>query len=102
MDEQKFHGKGKRLCMSDLKLDNLEKVNLEEDNLGETDLEEANLKEADFDWAKLEKADLEGSCHLSLDQLSKVRTLHNAKLDEELLISLREKYSILFEVPPEM
>jgi hypothetical protein len=37
-----------------------------------------------------------------LDQLSKVKTLHNAKLDEELLISLREKYPALFEVPPEM
>jgi uncharacterized protein YjbI with pentapeptide repeats len=102
MDKQKFHGKGKRLCMSDLRVDNLEKANLEEDNLRETDLEEANLKEADFDGAKLEKADLEGSRHLSLDQLSKVKTLHNAKLDEELLLSLREKYPALFEVPPEM
>jgi hypothetical protein len=28
-----------------------------------------------------------------------VRTLYNAKLDEELLIPLKEKYPALFEVP---
>jgi hypothetical protein len=28
-----------------------------------------------------------------------VKTLHNAKLDEELLIPLKEKYPALFEVP---
>jgi hypothetical protein len=28
-----------------------------------------------------------------------VKTLHGVKLDEELLISLKEKYSTLFELP---
>jgi hypothetical protein len=28
-----------------------------------------------------------------------VKTLHNAKLDEELLVSLKEKHPALFEVP---
>jgi len=28
-----------------------------------------------------------------------VKTLHNAKLDEELLMSLREEYPTLFEKP---
>jgi hypothetical protein len=28
-----------------------------------------------------------------------VKTLYNAKLDEELLIPLKEKYPALFEVP---
>jgi len=34
---------------------------------------------------------------LSLEQLSKVKTLYNTKLDEELLIPLKEKYPALFE-----
>jgi hypothetical protein len=36
---------------------------------------------------------------LSFDQLSKVKTLYNTKLDEGLLIPLKEKYPALFEVP---
>jgi BTB/POZ domain-containing protein KCTD9 len=35
--------------------------------------------------------------NLSVDQLSEVKKLYNAKLDEELLISLKEKYPALFE-----
>ncbi len=35
--------------------------------------------------------------NLSIDQLSKVKTLYGAKLDEELLISLKDKYPDLFE-----
>ncbi len=38
-----------------------------------SDLKEANLKRAD---------------HLSLDQLSKVKTLYDTKLDEDLFITL--------------
>jgi hypothetical protein len=40
-------------------------------------------------------------CHLTsfLDQLSKVKTLYDTKLDQELFIPLKEKYSALFEVP---
>jgi len=41
---------------------------------------------------------LQGVHKLTIDQLSEVKTLYNAKLDEELLISLQEKYPILFEV----
>ena len=37
--------------------------------------------------------------HLSLDQLSKVKTLYDTKLDEELVVSLKEKYPTLFELP---
>jgi hypothetical protein len=33
------------------------------------------------------------------DPLSKVKTRYNAKLDEELLTSLKEKYPALFEEP---
>ena len=69
----------------------------------------ANLKRADLTYTKmglvrLEGADLEGAnlkwaSNLSVKQLSKVKTLYNAKLDEELLILLNEKYPALFEEP---
>jgi len=34
---------------------------------------------------------------VSFDQLSKVKTLYDAKLDEELFTPLKEKYPALFE-----
>ena len=49
--------------------------------------------------AKFEGADLERAQNLSVYQFSKVKTLYATKLDEELLISLKEKYSVLFEKP---
>jgi hypothetical protein len=45
--------------------------------------------------ADLEGADLIGAHHLTIDQLSKVKTLRNAKLDKELLQQLRRKYPSL-------
>jgi uncharacterized protein YjbI with pentapeptide repeats len=59
-----------------------------------SNLQEANLQEADFRWSNLYRAK-----NLSFDQLSKVKTLYGVELDEELLISLRERYSNLFELP---
>jgi hypothetical protein len=49
--------------------------------------------------ANLIGANLQGAEHLSVYQLSKVKTLHAAKLDEELLILLKKKYPTLFEEP---
>ena len=49
--------------------------------------------------ANLEDANLRGTHHLTIDQLSEVKTLHNAKLDRELFMSLKVKYPALFEVP---
>jgi hypothetical protein len=40
-----------------------------------------------------------GTKNLTIDQLSKVKTLYNAKLDKELEKPLREKYPDLFEKP---
>uniref|UniRef100_UPI003741F970 pentapeptide repeat-containing protein n=1 Tax=Methanosarcina mazei TaxID=2209 RepID=UPI003741F970 len=61
-------------------------------------LQEANLKGANLEGANLEGANLEGAQHLSLDQLSTVKTLRNAKLDNELLTTLKKKYPALFKV----
>ena len=63
----------------------------------------ANLKDTNFRMAKLEGAELEeaklkGVQHLLFDQLSKIKTLYKAELDEELLIPLKKKYPALFKV----
>jgi len=92
------------LIGADLKGANLERAYLGGANLDWAILKMANLKrinfiEASLIGANLEGADLKGSENLLFDQLSQVKTLHNAKLDEELLISLKEKYPKLFENP---
>jgi Uncharacterized low-complexity proteins len=91
---------------ANLKLAFLVGANLKRAILGGTNLQLALLLRADFQGAKLDGADLtganlEGAKNLTIDQLSKVKTLYNAKLDEELLIPLKEKYPTLFEKPKE-
>ena len=81
---------------------NLVESQLREADLIGTNFEGANLFKATFIKANLGEANfrganLEGAYGLSIDQLSKVKTLYNAKLDEELLIPLKEKYPALFE-----
>ena len=90
----------------------LVKANLKKANLGGTNLKKAIFKEANLEMANLENADLEGAdleganleetYNLTIEQLSKVKTLYNAKLDKELEKPLREKYPALFEKPKDM
>ena len=102
------------LWRAKLKGANLIEAHLEEADLGEADLEGANLFDAHLERANieganlkganlggvnLEGANLEGTKNLSLNQLSRVKTLFNAKLDEELFIPLKKKYPALFEKP---
>jgi uncharacterized protein YjbI with pentapeptide repeats len=84
--------RGANLQGVDLIETNLQGANLQEANLRGANLEEANLQEAD-----LTEANLQGARNLSLYQLSKVKTLHDTKLDEELLIQFKKKYPTLFE-----
>jgi uncharacterized protein YjbI with pentapeptide repeats len=70
---------------------------LEKKDLRGANLQEVNLLEANLRGANLEGADLEGAQNLSLYQLSKVKTLHAAKLNEDLRIPFKEKYPALFE-----
>jgi uncharacterized protein YjbI with pentapeptide repeats len=63
------------------------------------DLERAHLKGANLEHANLQGANLKGAHHLTIDQLSKLKTLYDTKLDEEFLITLKEKYSALFKKP---
>jgi uncharacterized protein YjbI with pentapeptide repeats len=95
---------GANLKRANLGSANLKEANLEGANLEGANLEGANLEGANLEWADLIKANLEGSNlkgvgELTIDQLSKVKTLYNAKLDNELLIPLKEKYPALFEKP---
>jgi uncharacterized protein YjbI with pentapeptide repeats len=80
----------------------LEGVDLREANLEGADLNRANFKGADLTGANLTgaelgRANLKGAEGLSLDQLSRVKTLYKAKLDHELLIPLEEMRPDLFE-----
>jgi uncharacterized protein YjbI with pentapeptide repeats len=77
----------------------LEKAYFSGANLERANLERANLKGANLEGTNLEGTNLEGTKNLTVDQLSKVKTLHNAKLNEELLIPLTEQYPSLFEEP---
>ena len=85
---------------------NLIKANLigatfEGANLKGANLKGTNLKGTNLRKANLEGANLKGALDLSIDQLSKVKTLYNAKIDEELLTSLKGKYPALFEITKE-
>ncbi|MDD3246908.1 MAG: pentapeptide repeat-containing protein [Methanosarcina sp.] len=62
----------------------------------------ADLMAANFQGADLRGANFQGARNLLLDQLSRVRTLKDTKFDEEILISLKEKYSDLLEAPSEL
>jgi proteasome lid subunit RPN8/RPN11 len=90
---------GANLEGTDLMGANLARANLEEANIKKANLRSANLKEAALKGADFEGANLKGALNLSIEQLSEAKTLYNAKLDEELLIPLKEKYPILFEKP---
>ena len=76
---------------------NLERSLLERANLFMADLEGSSFDGAILDGANLDGADLTGAFNLSIDQLYKVRTLYNVKLDEEFLIQLKEEFSFIFK-----
>lgn len=84
------------LSNADLSEAIFEKATLIGTNLAGADLEGTNLTGANLEYAELRKTH-----NLSIDQLSKVKTLYRAELDEELEIPLREKYPALFDKPDE-
>ena len=92
---------GANLERADLNGANLERADLKGANLEMARLIGANLKEAEFfktnlHGTNLQGANLEKAKHLTYDQVSKVRTLLNAKLDERDEKVLREEYPFLF------
>ncbi|AKB29518.1 Pentapeptide repeat family protein [Methanosarcina siciliae T4/M] len=85
------------LSKANLKEAYLSKANLREANLREANLEGADLKEANLEGANLSKAKLKGAKNLTIDQLSKVKTLYGTELDDLLRIPLEKEYSHLFK-----
>jgi hypothetical protein len=85
------------LSGADLSETNLSVANLSGANLFGADLSGANLSGADLSGAKLFGAKLSGANNLTIDQLSKVKTLYNAKLDKRLDKPLRDNRPDLFK-----
>ena len=88
----------------------LERANLHRANLGKADLYRANLGKATLVGtnlegaflmgANLERANLGRATSLTIEQLSKVKTLYRVKcLDLELREQIKEKYPHLLEKP---
>ncbi len=61
------------------------KTNFKNAYLMESDLQNSYLMGADFENASLYKADLRGAKGLTIEQLTKAKTLYLAKFDDELL-----------------
>jgi uncharacterized protein YjbI with pentapeptide repeats len=78
---------------------NLQVANLQGANLEGANLEEVNLEGANLEGANLKRAKLTGAKNFSIDQLSKVKTLYNIKLDNNILKTLMKTYPALFESP---
>lgn len=75
----------------------LKGADLREADLTGADLRDADLEDADLGDAYFLGADLRGAKNLTIDQLSQVKTLYNAKLDEKFLIPLKKSYPTLFD-----
>jgi len=77
-------------------------ANLKHADLRAADLREADLTRADLTDANLEKADLQGAYlqsakGLTLQQLSRAKTLHNARLDRELRKQAEKSFPHLYQ-----
>lgn len=79
------------LDRTNLKDVNLSGANLEKAYLGGAYFEETNIEGANLKNANLEYAELKGAKNLTVDQLSKAKTLYMAELDPELEKELRAK-----------
>ncbi len=90
---------GANLAHAFLSSANLQGAHLEGANLIHADLRRANLQEAELRGANLQEADLQDVKNLTIEQLSKVKTLYQAKLDDELMQQVKEKYPHLLEEP---
>ena len=67
--------------------------------LNGTNLMVVRLIDANLVGANLEGANLEGVRGLTIEQLSKVKSLYGAKLDPVLMEQAKEKYPHLLEEP---
>lgn len=68
------------------------KSNFQNAYLMEADMRGCHITGANFEEASLYKADLRGAVGLSIEQLSKVKTLYLAELDPELMEEVKKRY----------
>ena len=68
-------------------------------NLAKANLMEANLNEANLRRVTFRRANLTRARNLTLDQISKVKTLYQAKLDPKLHVQIKEEYPHLLDNP---
>jgi uncharacterized protein YjbI with pentapeptide repeats len=78
---------------------NLSKANLQGASLRKANLRWANLQGANLREADLEGADLRGTKFLTVEGLSRVKTLYRAKLDKKLREEIEGDYPHLLEMP---
>ncbi len=74
------------------------KASLVEANLQGADIIKANLAGANLHKVDLTEANLREAHYLTFDQLSKVKTFHDAKLDKKLLNSLKKEHGHFLKV----
>jgi len=85
------------LAGADLKEANLENADLTDANLQGANLKEANVEKTTFQNADLTDADIHEAEGLTLSQLLACKSLHNAKLPEDFLITIRNEAAQLLE-----
>jgi uncharacterized protein YjbI with pentapeptide repeats len=78
---------------------NLRGADLWNANLTGAWLEEADLDDAILESANLSYAHLQETLHLTVDQLSRVKTLYKAQLSPEHLERVKKDYPHLLEKP---
>jgi uncharacterized protein YjbI with pentapeptide repeats len=78
---------------------NLHGAQLQGADLGGAWLQDAELSGAQLQGALLRGAQLKGARHLTVEQLSTVKTLHLADIDLPLLEQIQQRYSQLLEEP---
>jgi uncharacterized protein YjbI with pentapeptide repeats len=112
LQDSKLEGanfQGANLKFASLRKARLWGVNLQDANLGSTNLQKSNFKDANLKNANLKHADLKnsylfstdlrGATNITIDQLSEVKTLHESKLDSELIEKVQNCCPHLLEIP---
>jgi len=87
------------LTEADLSGADLTNTNLSSSDLSGANLNKAYLNDANLNGADLSEVDLSGVFGLTIEQLAKVETLYEAKLDLILMEEVKKKYPHLLEKP---
>jgi hypothetical protein len=91
--------RGAKLIGANFQGADFEQADLRGANFQGADLEMAHLKLTKLEQANFQGANLKRAHHLTIDQPSKLKTLYDRKLDDELLKKMKERYPVLFEKP---